>query len=252
MRLEGKVAIITGAGSGIGRACAQRFAREGAAIVGVDRDGEGLAQTVGEIVEAGGRARSLAADVTDTRAAARAVDHARELGGVDVLVTAAGRSLGKKVQYTSEDEWDDIFAVNVKGTFLYIQAVLPAMLEAGRGSIVTVASQLAFAGARGNTAYAASKGAVVSMTRTVAVDYASRGVRVNTLAPGAIDTPLLRNGFGRLRDPDTARAASLARHPMGRFGEADEIASAALYLASDESSFTTGTVLVVDGGWLAG
>jgi NAD(P)-dependent dehydrogenase (short-subunit alcohol dehydrogenase family) len=140
----------------------------------------------------------------------------------------------------------------VTGTFIWIRECLRPMTAQGRGSIVTIASQLARAGGRGNAAYVTSKGAVVALTKSVALDYVDRGVRCNAILPGATDTPLLRRSFGRQPDPDAARARSLARHPMGRFGDVRDIASAALYLASDESAFVTGIELPVDGGWLAG
>jgi NAD(P)-dependent dehydrogenase (short-subunit alcohol dehydrogenase family) len=148
--------------------------------------------------------------------------------------------------------WDRTFRVNVRGTFLWIRAVLPPMIERRRGSIVTVASQLAIAGGRGNVSYIAGKGAVISLTRTVALEQAASGIRVNALVPGAIETPFLERGFARAPDPEASRRDRRARHPMGRFGTAGEVAQAALFLASDDSSFTTGSLLTVDGGWLVG
>ncbi|MEL7156789.1 MAG: SDR family oxidoreductase [Actinomycetota bacterium] len=173
-------------------------------------------------------------------------------GRIDVALTSAGMSVGRALVDTSPEEWDDVFAVNVRGTYLWLRAVIPTMVERGSGSLIAIASQLAVNGGRANTAYIASKGAVISMIRTTALDLARTGVRANALLPGATETPLLDRSFGRLDDPERARAASLARHPMGRFGRPEEIAAAAVYLASDESSFTTGTEIRVDGGWIAG
>jgi NAD(P)-dependent dehydrogenase (short-subunit alcohol dehydrogenase family) len=148
--------------------------------------------------------------------------------------------------------WDRTFAVNAKGTYLWMQAVLPSMLKSGRGSIVTISSQLAVSGGRGNAVYCASKGAVISLTKAAALDHAEQGVRVNVILPGAIRTPMLEASFERAPDPAEARLRSLSRHPMRRFGTPNEVVHAALYLASDDSGFTTGTEIAVDGGWLAG
>lgn len=242
--------MITGGGSGIGRASARRFAAEGATVVVADFDPGAAARVV---EECGGGGLAIDTDVTEEASGIDGIGETLDrYGRIDVLLTAAGRSAGGPVTKTSPATWDDIFAVNVKGTFLWMQAALVPMLEAGRGSIIAVASQLAFAGARGNAAYVASKGAVVSLVRTAAADYARRGVRINTLVPGAIETPLLERGFAGLAEPETARQRSIDRHPMARFGQPDEVAAAALFLASDESSFTTGSELRVDGGWLAG
>jgi len=252
-RLEGRTAIITGGGSGIGRATALRFGAEGAAVLVVDLDEAGAAGTVEAMAEHGHPAAWMAADVTDPAAAERGVAQAVEtFGSVDVLMTGAGISVGRRVVETDPDDWDRVFAVNVKGSYLWMRAAIPTMVAQGSGSVILIASQLGVAGGMGNAAYIASKGAVIALARTTAVDYATAGVRVNSILPGATETPLLDRSFGRLPDPETARARSLARHPMGRFGTADEVAAAALYLASDESSFTTGTELRVDGGWLAG
>lgn len=253
-RVAGKVALITGGGSGIGRTTAQFFAREGAAaVVVVDQDADGVAATVAEIESAGSVGQGVVGDVTDTELPGQTVatvvaDH----GHLDILMTAAGISVGQTLVKTDPDDWDRVFAVNVKGTYLWMRAGIPPMKKQGAGSVITVASQLAVNGGRGNSAYIASKGAIVALTRTAANDYAHAGVRINSLLPGATETPLLDRSFGRLGDPEGARARSLARHPMGRFGQPEEIANAALYLASDESSFTTGTEIRIDGGWIAG
>jgi NAD(P)-dependent dehydrogenase (short-subunit alcohol dehydrogenase family) len=151
---------------------------------------------------------------------------------------------------TDPADWDAVFRTNVGGTWLWSRAAVPEMQRQGSGSVITLASQLAIAGGKSNSAYIAAKGAIISLTRTMALDFATDGIRVNAIAPGAIDTPMLRRSFSRHADPEPVREASRNRHAMKRFGKAEEVAEAALHLASDASSFTTGTVMVVDGGWL--
>jgi 2-keto-3-deoxy-L-fuconate dehydrogenase len=252
MRLSGRVAIITGAGSGIGRASALLFAREGAFVALVDRDAAGAEATLSMLGEGGGSGSAHVGDVGEADFARTTLEAVATKGGrVDVLMTAAGFSCGGTVVTTEPEDWDAVFRTNVGGTWLWARYAVPIMQRQGRGVIITLASQLAIAGGRGNSAYIAAKGAIVSLTRTMAVDFATDGIRVNAIAPGAIDTPLLRRSFARHADPDAMREVSRQRHAMKRFGAAEEVASAALYLASDESSFTTGVVLPVDGGWLA-
>ena len=252
MRLAGRTAIITGASSGIGRASALLFAKEGASVALVDRDHEGLQETLTAIEGAKGEASAHAGDVGEAEFAQGVVgDIMRRRGRLDVLMTAAGFSCGGTVLTTDPADWDAVFRTNVGGTWLWARAAVPAMQRQGSGSIITLASQLAIAGGRNNSAYIAAKGAIVSLTRTMALDFASDGIRVNAIAPGAIDTPMLRRSFARHADPEPVREASRNRHAMKRFGRAEEVAEAALHLASDASSFTTGTVMVVDGGWLA-
>ena len=252
MKLAGRVAIVTGAGSGIGRASALLFAQEGAIVAIVDRDEAGAHATMVAIEASGGRASVHIGDVGDGDFALAAVGevmarHSR----LDVLMTAAGWSCGGTVVTTDPADWDAVFRTNVGGTWLWARAAVPEMQRQGQGSIITLASQLAIAGGRGNSAYIAAKGAIISLTRTMAVDFATDGIRVNAIAPGAIDTPLLRRSFARHADPQAVGEASRQRHAMKRFGRPEEVAQTALYLASDASSFTTGTVLPVDGGWLA-
>lgn len=252
MRLAGKTAIITGSGSGIGRASAVMFAREGAFVALVDRDAEGAEATLALLREAGGEGSVQIGDVGDAAFAAAAVARVvAERGRLDVLMTAAGFSCGGTVITTDPADWDAVFRANVGGTWLWAKHAVPVMQVQQKGAIITLASQLAIAGGKGNSAYIAAKGAIISLTRTMAVDFATDGIRVNALAPGAIDTPMLRRSFARHADPAPVREASRQRHAMKRFGAAEEVAAAALYLASDDASYVTGVVLPVDGGWLA-
>lgn len=252
MRLSGKRAIVTGGGSGIGQAIALRFAAEGARVAVVDRDAAGAAATVGMIMAAGGAGGAVVCDVGEPEAVE---ESAREIlaysDAIDILVTAAGFSCGGTVLTTAVEDWDAVFKTNVGGTWLWAKAVIPVMQARGGGAIVTFASQLAIAGGRGNSAYIAAKGAILSLTRTMALDFAPHRIRVNAIAPGAIETPMLARSFARHPEPDKVRDASRRRHALERFGRPEEIAEAALYLASDAAAFTTGTTLVVDGGWLA-
>jgi NAD(P)-dependent dehydrogenase (short-subunit alcohol dehydrogenase family) len=252
MRLKDRIAIVTGAGSGIGRASALLFVREGAIVALVDRDDAAMQETLGAVRDMGGGASMHQGDVGDDDfAKATTEDVVSRHGRLDVLMTAAGWSCGGTVVTTAPSDWDAVFRTHVGGTWLWARAAIPHMQRQARGSIVTVASQLAIAGGRNNSAYIAAKGAIISLTRTMAVDFAADGIRVNAIAPGAIETPLLQRSFARHADPGAVRETSRNRHAMKRFGKPEEIAEAALYLASDASSFTTGTVLPVDGGWLA-
>ncbi len=252
MRLKGQVAVVTGAGSGIGRASALLFAREGAFVALADRDEAGMQETLDAIGDVKGRGSAHHGDAGDGDFAKAVVDGiVSRHGRLDVLMTAAGWSCGGTVVTTDPADWDAVFRTHVGGTWLWARAAIPQMQRQNKGSIVTITSQLAIAGGKGNSAYIAAKGAIISLTRTMAVDFASDGIRVNAIAPGAIETPMLKRSFARHADAESVREASRNRHAMKRFGRPEEVAEAALYLASDASSFTTGTVLPVDGGWLA-
>jgi NAD(P)-dependent dehydrogenase (short-subunit alcohol dehydrogenase family) len=247
MKLKDKVAIVTGAASGIGAASARLFAAEGARVALVDQDAAGLAK-----VASGLDAIAIAADVSNNAQAEAGVAHVMEKWGrIDVLMTAAGISLGGTVDKIDEAAWDRTYAVNVKGTFLWVHHSIKPMIAAGSGAIVTVGSQLAQSSLGTNAAYVSSKGAIASFTKTIAVDHARQGIRVNALMPGVIDTPMPARSLQRQADPEAARAFWKQRHPMGRIGQPEEVAKAALFLASDDSSFVTGTLLFVDGGWTA-
>ncbi len=248
MRLEGKVALITGGASGMGMVASKLFAREGARVVLTDVADEAGAGVSAEIVAAGGEAAYVHADVSRESDAKAMIDAALErFGRLDVLYNNAGVMLSDdgSVDATSEAIWDRTLSVNVKGVAFGCKFGLPAMIEGGGGSIINVASFVAWLGAAtSQTAYTASKGAVLAMTREIAVEYARKGVRCNALCPGPIETPLLM----QLLSDDAKRQRRFVHIPMGRLGQPDEIARAALFLASDDSSFMTGASLIVDGG----
>ncbi len=248
MRLSGKVALITGAGSGIGRETAILFASEGAAVVVADVNADAGERTAREIKGAGGRALAVRADVSkgaDARAMVEAAE--REFGRLDVLMNNAGISHidDNGAVDTEETVWDLTMAINVRGVFLGCKYGIPALRRAGGGSIINVASFVAVLGAATpQLAYTSSKGAVLAMSRELAVIHAREKIRVNALCPGPLRTELLM----KYLDTEAKRQRRLVHVPMGRFGEAVEIARAALWLASDEASFTTGATFLVDGG----
>lgn len=253
MRLAGKVALITGGASGIGRATALLFAREGAAVSVVDVDEAGGRAVVQEIIEAGGRAIFVRCDVTQAADCQRAVQQTVEkLGSLDILFNNAGIIRRATVLETTEEEWDRVMAVNVKSVFLLSKYAIPIMAQAGGGVIINTASGWGLVGGRKAAAYCASKGAVVNLTRAMALDHGEQNIRVNCICPGDTDTPMLRDEAQQLGEPYEKFLAEAARRPLQRIGRVEDIAQAALYLASDASSFVTGTVLVVDGGGLAG
>lgn len=251
--LTGKRALIAGGASGIGRATALLFAREGAAISVVDLDEVGGRAVGKEIDHEGSRAIFVPCDVTQAGDCQRAVEQTvRDLGGLDVLVNSAGIIRRASVLETTEAEWDQVMAVNVKSVFLLSKYAIPVLAEAGGGVIINVASGWGLVGGPRAAAYCASKGAVVQLTKSMALDHGRQNIRVNCICPGDTDTPMLRDEARQLGEPMEQFLAEAAERPLGRIGRPEDIAEAALYLASDASSFVTGTTLVVDGGGIAG
>jgi NAD(P)-dependent dehydrogenase (short-subunit alcohol dehydrogenase family) len=249
MRLTDKVAIITGAGSGMGRVAAQMFAAEGARVVVAEFDEAAGGETAELVNGAGGQATFVQADVSREDDARRMVDEAvSAYGHVDVLYNNAGvmPEADHSVTDTDVETWDRVMAVNVRGVFLGCKFAIPRMLEQGSGSVINISSFVALLGCSvPQDAYTASKGAVLSMTRSLAVQFGPQGVRSNAICPGPIETPLLMDWL--LKD-EAAKQLRLARNPTGRFGKPEEIVNLAIYLASDESRWTNGAAMVVDGG----
>lgn len=249
MRLKNKVAIITGAASGIGRATALLFAREGAKVVIADINSAGGNSTVREIESLKGEGYFVLTDVAKS-------DDARELaassierfGRIDILANVAGIGSFLSLEQTTEDELDRVLNVNVKGVFFCSQSVVPHLRNSGGGSIINVASINGLCGAPGLAAYSASKGAIISLTRTLALELAEAKIRVNCLCPASVDTPILQSAFAATGDPERARLENIKRHPLGRLATPEDVALYALFLASDESSFVTGGIHVIDGG----
>jgi NAD(P)-dependent dehydrogenase (short-subunit alcohol dehydrogenase family) len=251
-RLTGKTALVTGAASGIGRAITLAFAREGAAVTLVDRyapDGKAIAA---EIIRAGGRANFVAADVSHDYECYMCVSRAcAELGRLDILVNSAGIIRRATVLETSPEEWDQVMAANVRSVFLMSRATIPHMVEAGGGVIINLASGWGLKGGPRAAAYCAAKGAVVQLTRAMAIDHGPQRVRVCCICPGDTDTPMLRAEAKQLGQSEDLFLLEAADRPLRRIGQPEDIAEAAIYLASDAASFVTGTALVVDGGGLA-
>lgn len=250
--LSGKVALVTGGASGIGRATALLLGREGAAVVVQDLREDGQA-TAEAIVAAGGRASFVRGDVTRAEDCQAAVQKAvTQFGGLDVLVNNAGIIRRASVVDTTEEEWDRVMAVNVKSVFLFSKAAIPIMVRKGGGVIVNTASGWGLDGGRDAASYCASKAAVVNLTRAMAIDHAEQNIRVNCVCPGDTDTPMLREEARQLGQEVGRFLTRSAARPLGRMGRPEEIAQAILFLASDASSYVTGTALVVDGGGHAG
>jgi NAD(P)-dependent dehydrogenase (short-subunit alcohol dehydrogenase family) len=251
--LEGKVAIITGGASGIGRATALLFTGEGAAVVITDINEVGGQAVAAELADKGGHALFEPGDVTRAADCERIVDVAmRRFRGIHILFNNAGIIRRSSVVELSEADWDRVMAVNVKSIFLMSRQAIPMMEKAGGGSIINTASGWGLAGGPRAAVYCASKGAVVLLTKAMAIDHGPHKIRVNCICPGDTATAMLRNEARQLGEPDDRFLADAARRPLGRVGKPEEIAQAALYLASDAASFVTGTALVVDGGGLAG
>jgi NAD(P)-dependent dehydrogenase (short-subunit alcohol dehydrogenase family) len=250
MTLKNKVAVITGAGSGIGLATARRFVAEGARVILVDiQDAE---QEEEALRKRGGEAVFFKADVSrasDVEALFRQT--IKRFNRLDILVNNAGVELAKMVTETSEEEWDRLMNINLKGVFLCSRAAILLMKRQGGGVIVNVASELGLVGGAEIAAYCASKGGVVQLTKAMALDHAQDNIRVNCVCPGPVETPLLQRIFSSSEGPEKERKETVSKVPLGRLGKPEEIANVILFLASDESSFMTGAAVSADGGWSA-
>ncbi len=248
-RLKDKRVIVTGAASGIGEAIASRFAEEGARVLVADINEEAAKKTAQKI---GSLATGISLDVTNSAQVEFVVNKATELwGGLDIMVNNAGVGVAAKTAETSEEDWQRVIDVCMKGTFLGMKYAIPVMQKQKSGSIINMASVASIVGVPDRAAYCAAKGGVMSLTRAAAVDHAGDGLRINCIAPGTVDTPWVQRITENYEDPEAARTAMKARQPHGRLVSPEEVAAMAVYLASDEAGSTNGSVMVVDGGWTA-
>ena len=250
--LSGKRTLVTGAARGIGAAIARTFCRAGAEVLLVDRDAAGGASATSALVGEGGRARFLALDVADADACRHCAAEVLEGGPLQVLVNNAGIGHVGTLLRTEVEDLDRLYRVNVRGVFNLCRVFLPSMIEAGGGSIINLASIGGVVGVRDRLAYCTTKFAIVGLTKSLALDHALQGIRCNAICPGRVETPFVAERLRQYPDPEAARRDMVSTQALGRMGTPEEIAAAALYLASDASAFVTGTDFRIDGGWSAG
>jgi NAD(P)-dependent dehydrogenase (short-subunit alcohol dehydrogenase family) len=252
MRLADKAAVVTGAAQGIGAAIASRFAAEGAYVACADIRSEGLARTVGAIRAAGGEAGAVVVDIATPEGNQAAVEDAfNARGRLDIFHANAALQLMGRIEATTEETWDRIFNTNLRGVYLGVRAALPKLRASGGGSIIITASVLGIVGDPDLPAYGASKGGLRALCRALAVAHGPENIRVNAICPGDVTTPLLEEFFAFQTDPLASRRAIEAKYPIGRFATPSDIASAALFLASEDAAYITGTDLIIDGGLMA-
>jgi NAD(P)-dependent dehydrogenase (short-subunit alcohol dehydrogenase family) len=248
-RLKGKIGIVTGAGSGIGRACAIALASDGALVALAGRRQDRLEEVA---IEIGDSAFAIPVDVTHSGDISRLLDETvKRFGGLNFLLNNAGILQVGNAEQITEEQWDRTFDVNVRAVWLLSRSALPHMRKAGGGSIINVASTLGMVGARNRAAYAPSKGALILLTKSMAIDHGHESIRVNAICPSFVDTELTATLLAQVGDPEAVRRDRTAAHPIGRLGRPEDVSGLAVYLASDESSWVTGAALPVDGGYLA-
>ncbi len=248
---KGKVAVVTGGGSGIGRACAQELIEKNAAVAVVDRDGKAGEEVAAELKGKGGKAEFFQVDVASASEVEALIPRiASAFGGIDILVNNAGIQRYGTVTTISEDEWDEVLDINLKGAFLMSKHVIPQMLERGGGSIVITGSVQSVAAQRNSVHYVVSKHGLLGLTRCIALDYGKQNIRANCVLPGAIDTPMLRWAANLDSNPDKVLEACDSLHVRGKMGQPEEVAHVIVFLASDDASFMTGSAVMVEGGLL--
>lgn len=251
-RLAGKFALITGGGTGIGSACALRFAKEGAKVAVCGRRGQPLEETAEKVRREGGEALAIVCDVSKAADAERAVrETAARFGGLNVLVNCAGVMHVSNIEGIPEAEWDRMMEINLKGPFLMSRAALPEFRKAGAGAIVNIGSVLGLVAMRERAAYCASKGGVTLLTKAMALDHAHEKIRVNCICPSIVETEMVRGAFSRAGNVEEVRKKRVAQIPLGRMGVPEDVAQMAVYLASEESSWVTGAAIALDGGLTA-